>query len=776
MKIPVKTFRLKSRLLILTILLSWLLLAQIAPSVGQSDRLLVVDDFEVDQLPTGSAAGLGIGFVTWSDGSPVSVTTEKVEVGTALALPDQSGANTVLRLETTIKAGGWGGFTHAFTNEALDQWVAQDWSSYEGLSMWVYGNNTGGTLFIDLLENRPNGSKVDDAERWSYPIPDTFSGWQLIKAPFLEFKRKDIGNGAPNDGLTLDAVYGYALGAVGSIEMGKQVNYVDQVTLYGLVTEEMRPVELRFVSTTRPVVKGGIATFRVVLNKAAKKTVTVDYFAAEGSAVEGRDFILPRGTLTFEPGTLEQQFRVQVLDDGKATGVRKAVLVLANAQGAQIGAVRRAVMLIRDPHDADPNLITDFDEIPPFTVTTGAAFTTATIAPENPLAQPDQSGSESILKIDYDSSKTPAYIGTRFVEARNWSEKSGVSLWYYGTNTGQPVSVELLTNKVVEETTPDAWELVWSDEFNDPAGTSPNPAVWRAELGDGLLNENPGWGNAELEFYTGAPENVSTDGQGSLVITARKIDPAASEKVCWYGPCEYTSSRLITWDRLEFTYGRVEARIKVPYGNGIWPAFWMLGTNIGQVGWPTSGEIDIMENIGREPATVHGAIHGPGYSGARGLGGKIDLESGRYADDYHVYAIEWKQDEIKWFVDGENFLTLTPKDIPSGAEWVYNHPFFLIMNVAVGGNWPGNPDESSTYPQMMAIDYVRVYQNPTRYDQVMATFTDDFTGWKLIELPFSAFNAPDKGLDLEAIWGYGFYLPAQGQGTVYMDKLRFLVP
>lgn len=246
-----------------------------------------------------------------------------------------------------------------------------------------------------------------------------------------------------------------------------------------------------------------------------------------------------------------------------------------------------------------------------------------------------------------------------------------------------------------------AGPLTWSDEFNGAAGTAPDPAKWRHDIGGG------GWGNNELQYYTNSTSNAAHDGNGNLVITARRENPAGYG--CWYGSCQYTSARLLTAGTFTQAYGRFEARIKLPRGQGIWPAFWMLGDNFGQVGWPDSGEIDIMENIGREPSTVHGSLHGPGYSGGAAVTASYTLPGGRaLADDFHVFAVDWAPDAITWSIDGIVYSRKTPADL-RGNRWVYDHPFFMILNVAVGGNWPGSPDATSTYPQQMLIDYVRVY-------------------------------------------------------------------
>jgi beta-glucanase (GH16 family) len=241
--------------------------------------------------------------------------------------------------------------------------------------------------------------------------------------------------------------------------------------------------------------------------------------------------------------------------------------------------------------------------------------------------------------------------------------------------------------------------LVWSDEFNAAAGTPPDGSKWLRETG------GHGWGNNELEYYTTSTSNAAHNGAGQLVITARRENPANYQ--CWYGTCQYTSARLNTSGRFTQTYGRFEARIQIPRGQGLWPAFWMLGNDIGSVGWPTSGEIDIMENVGFEPNTVHGTLHGPGYSGCCGLGGATTIGS-PLANAFHTYTVDWAPDSVTWYLDGVQYLRKTPADA-GGNRWVFDHPFFMIMNVAVGGNWPGSPNASTVFPQQMLIDWVRVY-------------------------------------------------------------------
>lgn len=248
--------------------------------------------------------------------------------------------------------------------------------------------------------------------------------------------------------------------------------------------------------------------------------------------------------------------------------------------------------------------------------------------------------------------------------------------------------------------------LVWNDEFDGPAGSTFDRAKWVADTG------GSGFGNQERQFYTTRTGNVVLDGNGHLVITARPETPS-SGYACWYGSCGYSSARLKTQGLFARAYGRFEARILIPRGQGIWPAFWMLGADIDVIGWPEGGEIDIMENIGREPRVVHGTVHGPGYSGSASIGRADTLPSAAYADDFHVFSIKWQPSEIRWYVDGRLYNRMTPADLPRGTAWVFDSPFFILLNVAVGGTWPGDPDGSSTFPQQMLVDYVRVYSEPS---------------------------------------------------------------
>jgi beta-glucanase (GH16 family) len=244
------------------------------------------------------------------------------------------------------------------------------------------------------------------------------------------------------------------------------------------------------------------------------------------------------------------------------------------------------------------------------------------------------------------------------------------------------------------------WVLTWNDEFNAADGTPVDQSKWTQVMG------GSGWGNDELEYYTESPRNAHQE-RGSLVIEALQEPYTGPDGVTR----QYTSARLKTAGKFSQAYGRFEARIKMPRGQGIWPAFWLLGDDISAVKWPRCGEIDIVENLGSEPSIAHGTIHGPGYSGQRGISSAYTLpDDHHFTDNFHLFAVEWEPEEIRFYVDEDLFATKRPSDLPAGARWVYDHPFFVILNLAVGGKWPGNPDATTQFPQKMLVDYVRVYR------------------------------------------------------------------
>jgi beta-glucanase (GH16 family) len=243
----------------------------------------------------------------------------------------------------------------------------------------------------------------------------------------------------------------------------------------------------------------------------------------------------------------------------------------------------------------------------------------------------------------------------------------------------------------VNAAAPPSAGYVWSDEFDGDAGAPIDERHWTHELG------GSGWGNNEVQCYTDSPRNSSLDGKGNLCITARQETSG-----------RYSSARVITKGKFEFAYGKIEARAKLPKGRGMWPALWMLGANLPETPWPICGEIDVLENLGHDTRTVYGTVHGPGFSGRHGVSGRC-FAAHDLAADFHIYAVHWDPGSIRWHLDDKCYHVVTPDDLP-GRRWVYGHPFFILLNLAVGGDWPGAPDASTAFPQTLVVDYIRVYQ------------------------------------------------------------------
>lgn len=253
----------------------------------------------------------------------------------------------------------------------------------------------------------------------------------------------------------------------------------------------------------------------------------------------------------------------------------------------------------------------------------------------------------------------------------------------------EPTAVATITKK-----------LLWRQEFNGKANTAPDPKAFTYDLGDG-----GGWGNSEQQYYTKQRQNIRIDGKGNLVISAVRIpdplffDPCIS--------CQFTSARVKTQDRVGFRYGRMEARIKIPAGVGTWPAFWMLGADLGKTTtWPDSGEIDIMEAKGSQQNWAYGTVHGPGYSGGQAIGG-LYISPQTLSEGYHVYSIDWKPNLIEFYVDGNPYFSIDPS-LLGGRRWVFNKEYFLILNIAMGGNFTGEIDPDLKQADMY-IDYIRYY-------------------------------------------------------------------
>jgi beta-glucanase (GH16 family) len=243
--------------------------------------------------------------------------------------------------------------------------------------------------------------------------------------------------------------------------------------------------------------------------------------------------------------------------------------------------------------------------------------------------------------------------------------------------------------------------LVWSDEFNGQAGTSPDRAKWSFDTGGN------GWGNNELQYYTSRPRNAALDGNGDLVITARRERYTGADGVTR----SYTSARMQTLSTFQFTYGLIEARIRVPAGQGLLPQFWTLGHEAYEWAnaWPACGEIDAMEVLGSEPSMLYGTVHGPWPSLPNGLGGTVRSATPLSAA-FHVYGVQWAPDRIDFLLDGSVYKTVTPASLPPGSTWPFQHPNFLLLDLAVGGNWPGAPNASTPFPARMVVDWVRVWQ------------------------------------------------------------------
>jgi beta-glucanase (GH16 family) len=257
-----------------------------------------------------------------------------------------------------------------------------------------------------------------------------------------------------------------------------------------------------------------------------------------------------------------------------------------------------------------------------------------------------------------------------------------------------PVNLVKSSSANQAPSTPDAYsQLVWSDEFE---GSQIDLSKWQHEVNDN------GGGNNELQYYTAEPENAYLE-NGNLIIQAIQEE---------YKTRKYTSARLNTKNKADWLYGKIEVRAKLPKGQGIWPAIWMLPTDEEFGGWPKSGEIDIMEVVGHKPNTLHGTVHyGPDWPNNKNKGTSYVLPTGDFSDDFHVFSIIWDKNLIRWYVDGNHYFTVKPEDLTPHI-YPFNARFHMLLNLAVGGNWPGNPDNTTVFPQKMLVDYVRVYKRP----------------------------------------------------------------
>ena len=877
----------------------------------------VIDDFE-SGLPYGSSAdGELLGLYTFQGDGSVAIDTASTPP--APELPEIGTPNTVLQMD--VEVSSFAGYIHAFENAAVDTWVTQDWSTREGISFWMYGQGSDTQMFIDILDNRNPGSTTDDAERWSVAFVDDFTGWQQLQFPFSDFTRKEIGNGAPNDGLGLFEMHGYAIGTLGT--GGARTFFIDNVSVFGVA--EPPALAVNFAQQNTFIEEGTTGQVAVKLNRPMgpddPDTVSIDYATERSNAIPGEDFTPTSGTLTFSNGgPTELTFDVETFDNTKFTGDKQVVIRLTNPVDMERGALFQGSVLIDDNDPFDPKLLDDFEqgaylwssegivEIDAERVSVGdpderpgqdqaenigvvgstyavavdpviddlagllpASSRTATRAIEKAIDRLEDvtigekqafdrirqavldltkvvrgGGSETdvaqaaidelvdvaaalaaeavevaelngastrqidralaliaraersaaggnaakavelyrkawqaatkaldTLVKDGEQVSAGALIHD-FALGQDWSGTESLDFWFKGTGSGEPVTVTLKDNRGPDPG-PAGWQLAWADEFDDPAGTPPNPANWAYEIGDTTPDGKNGWGNEELQYYTDDVDNAATDGDGNLVIT---LDEADGSQECYYGPCEFESARLITQNKAEFAYGRIESRLQVPTGgDGLWPAFWSLGTDITYNPWPGAGEIDVMEYVSRIPNEIFGTIHGPGYNGGGSFSGIYDF--GERVDlGYHTFAVEWEPETIRWYVDDILYHEAAPSDVAPNP-WVFEKPFFLLLNFAIGGNFGGAIDPDNVYPQEYLVDYVRVYQGPDTAERFETTFTDSSTEWQQVSIPLSEFvrsadqpeGAPDDGLGLTEVWGYGLDIPYTSVGSM-VDLVR----
>ncbi|MCY4071982.1 MAG: family 16 glycosylhydrolase [Chloroflexi bacterium] len=701
--------------------------------VTQGVDPLAVDDFEIDELfQAQDSFGNDIGYVPWGD------TAGSVEL--RLTDAKRNGQETKA-LNVNYDIAAWGGFSYVFNDG--ENWTSRNWREFNAISFWFLGSNTEQAVQFEIFDNRDPNRDGDSAERWFVRFEDDSYGWKQLEIPFADFERRSDWQpeGAPDDGFNLDAVVGYAFGLPAGT--GGSFAIIDDI-------------ELIFMP--------GVSLPDLPEGESAVDEAADALPVARPAAVELNDALL--APIAYADPLLVADFERGVAYVSQVDGAAIGFVPWGDSTANAIIGITQVIPFtdLALPDQSAPNQILRID----YNIGAWGGFTYAFTDGASWISQ-DWTGHNAfrfwlygnstgqIVQIELFDNRQPGnnadtaerffyhlvddYDGWQqftipfayFQRRSDWqpggAPDDGFNLdavWGFafgfpggvGAQTtyldqvevvvvDDPTTVQTSAQTAVTEVEIDEsvgwetrdWDLLWSDEFDADAGAPIDDAFWTCEIG------GHGWGNNEMEYYTDRVENVAHDGAGNLVITAR--EETLADSTCHYGECQYTSARCITQDKVEFTYGRVEARIDIPNGQGIWPAFWMLGANFPELGWPLSGEIDILENVG-EKNVVYGALHGPGYSGAGNLGHAYRADVS-FDEGFHIYAIDWDEHVIRWYVDGElaNLISVNALD---GKQWVYDHDFFLLMNVAVGGYWPGYPDETTEFPQEMIVDYVRVYQ------------------------------------------------------------------